>query len=732
MFALIFRSTISVLPSLCLPMISLAATITVNTTNDDSVTNGNCTLREALFAANNDSVMDQCDAGSGDDSVVFNSGVTGTILLNTSLPPIEENLTITGPGAALLAIDANGGAFTVLTIDSPGDNISVAISGLNITNANNSSDAGGVLVESGDTITFRSCQITNNIAANGAGIKNNGTLTLNATLVSGNSATFLGGAILNLGTLNITNNSNIGAINAMNVAGSYGGGIYIHTGSVSIANSTVAGNEANGGGGIYNFAGSVSITNTSVVGNTATNGGGGGIYNENVSSAVTIITGSQILTNSAVNGGGIFHADSISNLAISESEISDNSASANGAGIYAQGPLTLTDSTLSGNVATGNGGAILHVSFGAITLSNCIIGPNNAADQGGGIYGFNSSASIIDCSIYENTATLVGGGLYNSDGTVVLANSTVGPTNTANQGGGILNGGTLHITNSTLSGNTATVGDGGGLYHGSGSTSLNNVTIADNSSVTASGGGLFVSAGTIEMQNTILADNIDASGNPDCSGPVTSIGNNLIGVSTGCLPLMVIDLIDLDAELNGLADNGGVTLTHALKSTSPAIDAGNPIGCFDYDGSTLTADQRGKLRPADGDRDGVSRCDIGAYEYSPAVGDGDDGGFCFIATAAYGSYLHPHVQLLREFRDKYLLTNNMGRFLVQWYYDHSPPLADGIAADERLRALVRWLLTPVVYAVVYPKAAGSFLLVFVITLATLVVRRGKVRQRMRS
>jgi len=72
------------------------------------------------------------------------------------------------------------------------------------------------------------------------------------------------------------------------------------------------------------------------------------------------------------------------------------------------------------------------------------------------------------------------------------------------------------------------------------------------------------------------------------------------------------------------------------------------------------------------------------------------GGGCFIATAAYGSQMEPHVKILREFRDGFLLNNSIGKALVQLYYTYSPPVAGFIAKHGSLRTITRLSLLPIV------------------------------------
>jgi subtilisin family serine protease len=115
-------------------------------------------------------------------------------------------------------------------------------------------------------------------------------------------------------------------------------------------------------------------------------------------------------------------------------------------------------------------------------------------------------------------------------------------------------------------------------------------------------------------------------------------------------------------------------------------------------------------------------------------GAGPAGGGCFIATAAYGSLMGPHIKVLRDFRDRFLITNIVGKATVKLYYKYSPPVADFITRHANLRAMVRMSLLPVVgmswVAIkLGPLSTTALMVFFGISLIGLVsLRRKKVKK----
>lgn len=106
-----------------------------------------------------------------------------------------------------------------------------------------------------------------------------------------------------------------------------------------------------------------------------------------------------------------------------------------------------------------------------------------------------------------------------------------------------------------------------------------------------------------------------------------------------------------------------------------------------------------------------------------------EGAGCFIATAAYGHFSHPQVQLLRDFRDRFLLTNSPGRAFTDWYYRHSPAAAAFIAERETLRMLTRWALLPLIglaWLMLHAFAPALAALTLCAVLAAVLARRIRV------
>lgn len=258
-----------------------------------------------------------------------------------------------------------------------------------------------------------------------------------------------------------------------------------------------------------------------------------------------------------VCGGGILH-DGSGTLNATRLVIQNNRAS-DGGGICMHGPLNLIDSTISGNVAQY---------------------PVSGDGNGGGIIMRNTifPATIIRSTISGNQAA-GGGGVYEEA-----------------MPAGVL------IINSTISGNSARSGSGSGFRISSGSLKLVNVTIS---------GQVSNGVGSVRVRNSIIGN---------ASGAFESLGNNIIfspGSSTGFIST---DRLGLNPQFGVLADNGGLTQTHALMPNSPAIDTGNPcvvtLTCpTDNPPQALTADQR---------NDGYSRLmgesiDVGAFELDMAL-----------------------------------------------------------------------------------------------------------------
>jgi hypothetical protein len=240
----------------------LLTTYVVDSLADNIVVDSTTTLREAIEAANSDAPVGDAPAGSGADTIDFLSGLTGNINLSLGQLRIRDDLTINGPGATDITIDAGGASqvFYINENDFLGGGpiasvVNVEISGLTMTGGNAFHHGGGIL--SAENLTLRDSVVTGNTSsAMGGGvfaISYGVTTLIENTTISGNLAAQGGGiAALGHGTGKVTIR---GTTVADNTAWAAGGALLYSQGTsdeaVAVENSTISGNESfNEGGGV--------------------------------------------------------------------------------------------------------------------------------------------------------------------------------------------------------------------------------------------------------------------------------------------------------------------------------------------------------------------------------------------------------------------------------------------------------------------------------------------------
>jgi hypothetical protein len=279
--------------------------------------------------------------------------------------------------------------------------------------------------------------------------------------------------------------------------------------------------------------------------------------------------------------------------------------------------LTIDGGTNRMTISGGNASSVFLVASAAgVTMNALTIRDGNDAGQGGGGLVNGGALTMNDCTVTSCVASQGGAGIVNG-GTLTMNRCTVdGNVATGNNGGGIWNLGAtavLNMTNCTVSGNVAAAGNGGGIVSSPAGATVNLTycTLAYNAS-SGTGGGVHAadgSEGAVTLHASILGQN-QASASPDCSGTLVSGGSNVLTSASGCTFIGTpgTNLV-ADPKLGSLQRNGGLTRTHALQPGSPAMDFVQPGSC-----GINPTDQRELVRPQDGERNGTSVCDAGAYE----------------------------------------------------------------------------------------------------------------------
>ncbi|MCW5847955.1 MAG: hypothetical protein KIS95_12040, partial [Anaerolineae bacterium] len=562
-----------------------AATITVNETT--------CTLIDAIIAANTDTAVGGCLAGSGSDTITLQTDVTltsvyGDYMGDTGLPAVTSEIVIEGDGHT---IERDGAApdFRILYVGEDGN---LTLSDVTISGGKASNNTyGGGIFHKGQSLSLESSTISGNVADYGGGIyATGGSLCLDPQTA-----------------LNITNS------NVNDNTADFGGGVYAYCVITDIDTSDFTGNDANDWGGAVSVdEGSATINASTITGNTAQREGGG----------VYLRAGEVRIYDSKLNGNTVYNHGH------------------GGGAVYTNGYMYITDSEMSGNTSHVYGGAI-NSDGGLLSLTRVVITDNTATDRGGGVFNFGDDMDIVDSIISDNHSIEdEGGGLFSAADTLDIVRTVIDGNTAGTDGGGIYARGTVTIVNSTISGN-GTTENGGGIYLDGATATILNSTVTGNSAGEV--GGLKVDVGTLILARTIVSGNTDPGGSGheiwNGGGTVTADDYNVFShdgqtmsdafygfapggsdfdasSDAGDVPLTAI----LDTTL---ADNGGPTLTHNLVAGSPAVDLAPDADCTvsPVDG----VDQRGAARPFDvagQGNDGSDTCDAGAVEYnSPLPGN---------------------------------------------------------------------------------------------------------------
>lgn len=320
---------------------------------------------------------------------------------------------------------------------------------------------------------------------------------------------------------------------------------------------------------------------------------------------------------------------------------------------------TLNSLTVRGGRISGGQGAGLMNNGGTVVVNDSnFIDNQGTGSSGGGINNLNGGSMTINRSTFLLNRASTGAGVASTgSGTLTIDQSTFEQNAATTQGGAIVVGANTfaEITNSTLSNNRAN-SDGGGMAItavSSNVTLLNSTLVLNRADAdgngTGNGGGLSKVAATVLLSNVILALNVDPGGQaPDCSSTSTFfLVYTVLQSTTGCtFSASGTNITGVDPLLGPLQDNGGPTLTHALGASSPALDTGDNTACTSAPVSNR--DQRGMVRPFDGDNNGSVVCDRGAVEYvvygpNAALnqGDGPGGVGTRTGTSALRLWLRP-------------------------------------------------------------------------------------------
>jgi CSLREA domain-containing protein len=550
-----------------------AATITVTTDLDEfnSSPNANCSLREAIESANRNSNFGGCSGSGayGADTIVFAPGISVITLTITSPVGINNDnnayldldVVVDSLATNVFTLTIQGGANNPVKIIRDYSSTSQFSDRIfDILTPTLGLRPGGVrfaylFIEAGQAIGNEETVSNDHPCHQGGGgvrHRSGGLLEIESGTVSSNFANGNGGGICQVGGhLRLVEYPYV----AKNESKYYSGGGFYISGTAELTATIEQNKVEDDGGGIYIASnGVVTITNSDVYTNTATNGGG--VYN----AGQLTLNGGKVMSNTAsANGGGVWNSGQLT----INTEVRANKAMTDGGGIWNNGVLSIIGNAVHSNQAQNGGGVF---NSGSAMITNAGVHTNTASLFGGGLW--NSGVlTVTSAGLRANSAAQLGGGIYNApNGQTLVSSAGIGEPGAGNQaqkGGGVYNAisATLTITSAGVHSNTASQ-EGGGVYNESGGVvSISNSGIGTDAGNSAqqNGGGIW-NNGVLTLTSATVASNT-ASQN----------GGGIYNASNGNATVAFAGVNNNQAQGN---HGGGVYNTGALRLYGAQV-AGN-------------------------------------------------------------------------------------------------------------------------------------------------------------
>ena len=519
---------------------------------------------------------------------------------SNALPAITSKITLRG-GQGLnvtTTVERAEGApeFRLLYIAEGGE---LALDGVTLQNgvfgASSSSEAinrGGNVRNDGMLTVDSASVIRSGRAVEGGGLYNGGEATLRNSSVSNNTTgSGRGGGIFNAGTLTLEGTSLTENFE------SEGAGFY-NTGTLTMQGGRVESNTSPGTASAFVNAASgvaelrdVEVRDNGDDGGTANNFGEltliEVVYQGNSDGISNFEEGTLTLVGSTVSGTGRNYGPGLSNegtLRVESSTVSENALG----GVVNSGTAEIISSTIRGSGDRDNdesADGVVNAEGGTLTLSeSTVVGTN-----GNGVV--NSGAAEITTSTIKDNGPFKDGVINNEGGTLILTRSLID----GNGSFGVVNGGAMTFTNNTVLNN----------YTGGVSNLETGTLDVAFSTIFGYGSGFITSIvnGAEQDAVTVFGTILDTETGFDCSSDaLTSRGYNYFVNDKPCSFNQESDIVSESNPRNRVQDNGGPTLTAALKENSAAIDY------IPADVCDVETDQRGVSRPQG------EACDVGAFE----------------------------------------------------------------------------------------------------------------------